>query len=158
MNCKWVAKSDEVRLLTSTTGRSLVASRNIATGQVVIHLAGKLVSKPSKYSIQTGETTHLVTPLESLHNYIDHSCDPVCCIDWETLNLVSIKGISKGEKITYNYCTSEWNLVEKFECDCRAAACLGTIRGAKNLTVQQQERIASYMSPFLLRKLGLKSE
>ena len=155
MSCTLVSNSDEVRLLTSPTGKSLVAARNIAAGKIVIHLAGSLVSKPSKYSIQISETTHLESPMESLHNYIDHSCDPVSYIDWEMLNLVSVKGISEGEKITYNYCTSEWDMVEKFECDCRTAACLGIIGGAKYLTDQQRKRIVSYVSPFLLDKLGL---
>ncbi len=158
MSCTLVSKSDEVVLLTSQTAKSLVASRNIAAGKIVIHLAGSLVSKPSKYSIQISETTHLESPMESLHNYIDHSCDPTCYIDWETLNLVSIKGISEGEKITYNYCTSEWDMVEKFECDCKTATCLGVVRGAKYLTVQQRKRIVSYVSPFLLENLVLKSE
>ena len=157
MSCTLIATCDKVILEKSNDGLSLVAARSILQGEVVLHMAGQPVVNPSRYSVQIDENVHLEGPPESLGNYINHSCNPSCYIDWASLNFVALRPIDVGESITFHYCTSEWDMKEKFECRCGAPSCLGTVRGVKYLGPEDIEAFLPHMSPFLLHKVSVLS-
>jgi len=152
-----IASSSKVTLMSSSCGLSLSATRDIALGEVVLPLFGEPIAKPSRYSIQIGENLHLEGPPESPTNYINHSCNPSCYINWSSMSFVSLSQISAGEAITYHYSTSEWDMKEKFRCRCGSESCLGTINGAKYLKPKDLETISPYLSPFLLSKISIAS-
>ena len=47
----------------------------------------------------------------------------------------ALRHIETGEAITCFYPATEWEMAEPFECHCGAPNCLGTITGAKNLSL-----------------------
>ena len=157
MSCTLIATRDKVILEKSNDGLSLVAVRSILPGEVVLHIAGQPTVNPSRYSVQIDENVHLEGPPEFMGNYINHSCNPSCYIDWPSLSFVALRPINVGEAITFHYCTSEWDMEEKFECRCGAASCLGIIRGAKYLCTEDIEAFLPHLSPFLLHKVSALS-
>lgn len=154
MSCTAIATSDKVILERSNDGLSLVAARSILPGEVVLHIAGQPVANPSRYSVQIDENVHLEGPPESMSNYINHSCNPSCYIDWPSLSFVALRTIQVGEAVTFHYCTSEWDMKEKFECKCEAVSCLGTIGGAKHLGPEDIEAILPRLSPYLVHEVS----
>lgn len=61
--------------------------------------------------------------------YINHSCSPNCVID-DTLNVVSISPIKKGEELTICYNLvhpwekpGPWDDRWSFQCGCRSSCC-----------------------------------
>lgn len=86
-------------------------------------------------------------------DFLNHSCSPNCFIDWQTLNLVALKNISKDEELAFNYNISEYDLLDggnfTFKCNCDSKNCIGDVRGFKYLSHEQKKEIQKYISPFL---------
>ncbi|KAH9820538.1 hypothetical protein DFH28DRAFT_628556 [Melampsora americana] len=72
--------------------------------------------------------------------YINHSCEPNVKFElrdgldgfkrneWVLKSLVEIK---KGEALTFAYFSTEWEMSQPFDCQCKSKNCLGKIKGAK---------------------------
>lgn len=117
------------------TGRSTIATANIHKGEVVGDYSSSKVSRPFKYTIQIDDYVHLVGT-----GGFDHSCtNPLLVIDPSTKNLVAFRDIQRGEVVTYNYLTTEYDLALPFKCVCREKGCFGFIRGFKYLIKGQKE-------------------
>ncbi|NQV08848.1 hypothetical protein HQ529_03285 [Candidatus Woesearchaeota archaeon] len=115
-------------------GRYVVATDLISKGEVISKPVGSKVSKPLRYSRQIGDNVYVVGM-----GAIEHNCvDPTCVVDPITNNLVAFKDILPGEKATFNYLTTEWDMTKKFTCNCKEDGCLNTIKGFKYLTPQQR--------------------
>ena len=151
-----------MRVERAGTWLHVIALRPAKTGASLIALAGELVAKPSRHSIQLDETRHIeVTvelPLGEMMTrypwrFTNHSCDPNARLAGRAL--VALRPIAAGEEITYNYNTSEWELAEPFECRCGSPACERTIRGFRFLARQERERIKPMLAPHLLRRLDV---
>ena len=48
--------------------------------------------------------------------------------------------IEPGEKLTFNYLTTEWELSNKFKCECNSKNCYGKIKGFKHLSNTQKKK------------------
>jgi hypothetical protein len=83
-----------------------------------------------------------------------HSCDPNAYFMFvgDAVTLVSIKDIGAGELISFNYCTTEWDMAEKFPCACKSPQCFGWIKGFAHCTPAQRDIIAPHLSPFIKGK------
>jgi SET domain-containing protein len=74
------------------------------------------------------------------NNYICHSCDPTCEIlkgSNNTIYLIARRDISEGDSISFDYNTTEENMVQQgvdFECHCGMETCQKWIRGWKYLS------------------------
>lgn len=76
---------------------------------------------------------------------MNHSCAPTAEVrlypgapsQWEVT--VGPRGLKAGDDITFFYPSTEWDMAQGFQCGCGAGACLGQIRGAKYLSLQQLE-------------------
>ena len=67
-------------------------------------------------------------------DYVNHSCNPNMRYDVTELAFFAVRDISKGEELTYDYDTTEYDLVkskESFTCKCGALNCRLEIRGSK---------------------------
>ncbi|MFO7711466.1 MAG: SET domain-containing protein-lysine N-methyltransferase [Candidatus Woesearchaeota archaeon] len=73
-------------------------------------------------------------------------------IDFDDLAYRAKRPIRKGEELTFNYLTTEWDLAEKFNCDCGSNNCYEEIKGFKYLTLNQKKELEP--SPFLKKKLN----
>lgn len=43
------------------------------------------------------------------------------------------KGLKKGEELTFFYPSTEWNMDQPFDCECKKPTCFGSISGAKDI-------------------------
>ena len=131
-------------------GAAVLAAQNLAPGTSVFPLTGTLTHLPDTYTMQIGAHTHLL-PDGQLWRYLNHSCAPNCRIDFSTWTLVTTRTISCNAELTFNYLTTEWDMVAPFACQCGARHCYGCVAGFKYLLPVQQVLLAPQCSPALRR-------
>jgi len=110
----------------------------------------------SPEAVQLGEDEFIDTNEYVPEDFINHSCNPNTKINFNTMNFVAIKDIKKGEEITYNYLTTEYDLVKQktdFKCECGSKNCFEHIRGFKYLSLKEKLKLKDLLSPFLRKKL-----
>jgi len=134
----------------SPHGEAVIAIQELAPGTLVFPLTGTLTHIPDTYTIQIGAHTHLL-PDGQLWRYLNHSCAPNCRIDFNTWSLVTTRTIQCNEELTFNYLTTEWDMVAPFACRCGALHCSGCVAGFKYLPPVQQMLLAPQCSPILRR-------
>ena len=122
--------------------RGLYASKNINSGTKIIEYIGKLISKKetetnpkfdnekdiylfnlnSKYDLD-GDYSWNTARL------INHSCNPNCEVEGKGLKLwiTTIKGIKKGEELSYDYGFGYDVDYKQFPCRCGSQNCAGYI-------------------------------
>lgn len=102
----------------------------------------------------------------SFDQYTDHSCDPSCRVVFVVDNegttkevfMESLRVIHIGEAITFDYCSTEFDMrtqadVCDFSCSCLAKNCRKEIYGFNGLSFEEQSKLIStglITSPFLL--------
>jgi hypothetical protein len=138
-------------------GKGLFARRDIKRGEVIFRFIGTIGddAHTNGESLQVDDGLFLQSTI-FYDDYLNHSCDPDCFIDWKTLDLVAKRDIKRGEELSYDYCTSDWDdcgLLEdwSFKCSCRAINCIGVMKGFKHLTREGKERRLAFVSPFLMK-------
>jgi SET domain-containing protein len=112
--------------------------------------------KPSstRDSLQIKENKHQHSEKkEAAENFINHSCNPNGYIDFSELSFKAKTKIEPGEKLTFNYLNTEWELTNKFKCNCDSSNRYGKIKGFKNLSKPEKEDLKPGLSPFLKKKL-----
>lgn len=139
-------------------GRTLLVSRNIAKGEVILKMKGTMKNaiNSSPQSVQIDEDKFIDSEYHYADDYINHSCNPNIWLNIINMNYIALRNIKKGEEITINYMTNEYDLVEEdcyFKCKCSSKSCLKHIRGFKYLTKKQKEKLKPFLSPFLKKKL-----
>lgn len=135
-------------------GKKLVATKTIKINEVILEFEKNFVSEPNRYTLQIDENIHQSsTDPDLAENFINHSCAPNSFVDFSTLELKALRSISKGEDITYNYFTSDYEMEDAFECCCKSENCKKNIYGFKNLTLEEKIELQDYLSPFLRSKL-----
>ncbi len=116
-----------------TRHRSLYSRKAFLANEVIAGFSWKKIhSKPSYLTIQISDDEHI----ELLPDYLEcvnHSCDPNCFFDTTKQLFLALKPIEDGEEFTFFYPSSEWDMDQAFQCNCRSAACIGLIKGAKYL-------------------------
>lgn len=147
----------QVALGACAHGAAVVAAAPFAPGEAVLSFEGPACAAPSRFTVQVGADLH-VAPDDALWAYVNHSCDPSCVIAFEPsgagpARLVARRAIARGEQITFNYLTTEWELAAPFECTCGAPACAGTVRGFAHLDRAARAALASWLAPHLASRL-----
>jgi len=96
-------------------------------------------------SVQYGTGPHDHFELNSDLLFMNHSCDPSVQVllppgrpDRWCLKS-GPNGLKQGEAATFFYPSTEWDMAQGFRCSCGSDKCLGEIRGAKYLTIEQLE-------------------
>ncbi|MBI2252042.1 MAG: SET domain-containing protein [Armatimonadetes bacterium] len=133
------------------TGKGLFADYKIKKGEILIRFGNEISETPAKTSIQINEREYL-EGIESTNAFLNHSCEPNSYIDFERFYLRALRNIEKGEEITYNYCTTEYDLYEKFICLCGSPKCYGRIKGFKYLSKAQKLKLNKFLAPYLKGK------
>ncbi|KAJ7142684.1 hypothetical protein C8R44DRAFT_603221 [Mycena epipterygia] len=90
--------------------------------------------------------------------YVNHSCEPNVAVDisaadrgkWHVRALTNIEA---GSALSFFYPSTEWEMVQAFECECGAESCLGRIQGAKFLT-REQVVARGCVSPWIEQLMG----
>ena len=86
---------------------------NVLPNTVIYVLTGKVLSSPTRTSIQISNSKHIE---DKLGKYINHSCDPSVRV--EDNKLISVKEINDSDSITFNYNDTEDLMSNPFKCHC----------------------------------------
>lgn len=133
-------------------GKSLFTKSDIKKDEILIKFEGKISKYPNKSTLQIEENKHLET-VGKMYNFLNHSCEPNGYINLDDLTFRAHNKINKGEKINFNYLTTEWDMANKFQCHCKSKNCFKNIKGFKYLNSNQKIKLKSLLSPFLKQKL-----
>lgn len=136
----------------SGTGeKSLHASAFFDAGDVICGFASDRVLDTATYlTVQTGINTHITLDPEFLQ-YINHSCRPNVFFDTTAMQLVALAGIQPGDELMFFYPSTEWSMVQPFDCFCGTTQCLHRIQGASYLS--DEEAMQYRLTDFILEKL-----
>lgn len=139
-------------------GNALVANKDIKKGEAIFKFIGNFLPKKEtknlNYALQIDKDIFLEST-GYFDDYLNHSCIPNCYIDFENLNLVSLKDIKKDNELLYDYNTSEYDLIDQgtsFKCQCNSKKCIKEVKGFRYLTRQQKEAILRFASPYIKRE------
>jgi hypothetical protein len=130
-----------------TKQRSFVATTDILAGEIVYQFGPRQIqSNPTYLTVQIGENKHIILEPEFLAA-INHGCDPNVFFDVDHYVLRCVRDIKAGEQLTYFYPSTEWQMIQPFDCHCGSSKCLGYIQGAQNIDPDILSRydISSYI-------------
>lgn len=132
-------------------GRYLTAQIDFEAGQTVLEEEAQLRNEPSMHSIQFEPSKHAYTYESGVLKFAEHSCEPNCAVsigelrtkdssnsELVTVRLVALRNILAGERVGFNYNTSDWAFNSPFKCVCSAESCAKNIQGFSFLSEQQQ--------------------
>ncbi len=143
-------------------GLGVIAIEKINKGEIILVYGGVIVptSDIEKYHEKVGDvgiqidndfficpTSH--KELEKT-GVINHSCEPNAGFK-NSIELVAIQDIEKGEEITFDYAFSESHL-GAMECKCGKLSCRKTITKGDWQIKELQEKYGDYFSPYLKAK------
>ncbi|KAG9223738.1 hypothetical protein CCMSSC00406_0004921 [Pleurotus cornucopiae] len=121
----------------------LRATASFKAGQILVPLRGLTPAPQRAYtSVQCGPAREDNIELNSDLVYVNHSCNPTVAFDLSPKDpaqwhLRALQDIRKGDILTFFYPSTEWDMDQPFDCQCGDRTCLGKIRGAKYLSVEE---------------------
>lgn len=117
------------------------SSRAHRAEDVVFESAGVLLPFPIRSTVEVPGDRHL--RLTGGSEFIFHSCLPNLRLelDGDRIRGVALRSIEEGEKLTYNYLCTEWEVSKVFNCACNVYCCYGLIKGFRFLDREQQEHL-----------------
>lgn len=120
----------QVRQKLSNGQNALFARKSFQPGEVIADFsAGTIAAEPTYLTVQIGNGKHIT--LQPLFlQYINHSCEPNVFFNTTTMQLTALKEIEMDEELTFFYPSTEWLMIQPFNCYCGSRDCLGEIRGA----------------------------
>jgi hypothetical protein len=103
----------------------VATTKIISEGNVLYECAGRIVSKPTRTSIQT-PFGHIEDDTGAC---INHNCNPNMMLEFinNSIQFVNIHEIKEDDELTFDYNTTEYELSSPFECAC----CGELIKGYK---------------------------
>lgn len=143
-------------------GLGVFADRDFKNGEDIVVFANTLVDRDHATSeaVQVTDDEYLDTEQLVPEAFINHSCDPNAKLEFRpgqpTSAYAAIKDIAKDKEITFNYLSTEYDMVKNggdFECVCGEPNCYRHIQGFKYLTREQQEKLKPLLLPYLADKL-----
>ena len=152
-----MALSPKIRFAVRSDGQKCLRARaGVNKDDVLITYDGPAIDHPTRYSIQIDDDKHNEGTAQS-NAYLNHSCAPNAYVDWNGVYLRALREITRGEEITCNYLTTDWELHEKFVCHCGAPDCYGELRGLKHLAHDEQRRLFPFLPDFMRRQIADKN-
>lgn len=141
----------------ATQQRSFVATQPLHAGDLLYPFSPKQIqSKPTYLTVQVGKGRHIELNPDFLAA-INHGCDPNVFFDVDTFALRCVRDIKKGEQLTYFYPSTEWQMIQPFDCSCGSPKCLGYIQGAHAIDPDliQRYNLSSFIQSQLKEVLSL---
>lgn len=137
-------------------GKFIFAGDEIMRDELIFKFEKNYLDHPTRTSLQIDKGVHQEsTNAQAFENFLNHSCEPNGYIDFRDLTFRALRPIKKGEEFTFNYLTTEWDLANKFRCNCGSKNCYKQINGFKYLTLEQQKELKSLLSPYLKKKFNI---
>ena len=140
-------------------GLGLFADKNFRKGETIIAFKANTVDRAhaSEEVVQIDENKFYDTKWLVPEAFINHSCSPNARLGVAGKRYVAIRNIRKDEEITFDYNTTEWDMVkygDDFECHCGSRNCMKRVRGLKHLSRDQQQKLKPYLLPFLFGRIS----
>ena len=147
----------EIKYDRETDSFYIVASKNILKNELITNLDNlSILSSNNKYAITKNLSEYYDTETSVLQ-YTNHSCCPNMIITKQGSDFVANQDIKKGEMITFNYNTTEFEIIRPFDCLCKNNNCIGLVRGFKYLEEEQQIKLLDlYQCSPLIQNYGKK--
>ena len=142
----------EINQLKDLDQKLLRSKKDFKKGEILSSFSESIRGKEITYlTVQLSEKEHISLRPEYL-KYINHSCNPNSFFDVDSMNLIALKNIKIGEELTFFYPSTEWEMVQPFDCFCQSENCLGRIEGASKIEI---DKLKVYqLSSFISRKAG----
>jgi hypothetical protein len=134
--------------------RSVCVTVPVRAGDTVLEFAGEESPTPSRHSLQVGPDRHLVVSATADRldhtewQFVNHSCAPNTYVRGRSL--VAVRDIATGEEVTFDYNTTEWEVVDAFECGCGHPSCVRLVRGYRRLDAAAREARRPITAAYLL--------
>lgn len=148
----------QVRQRLSNNQNALFALQSFQPGDVIAEFsAGTIAAEPTYLTVQVDINKHITLQPVFLQ-YINHSCEPNVFFNTTTMQLVALKEIRKEEEMTFFYPSTEWKMIQPFNCYCGSPHCLGQIRGAAFLpkNVWKQYQLTDFIQQQLTKRSARK--
>lgn len=148
----------EVRQKFANDQNALYALQDFQPGDIISEFsAGTISAEPTYLTVQVDIGKHITLQPEFLQ-YINHSCAPNVFFDTTSMRLVALKEIGVNEEMVFFYPSTEWKMIQSFNCYCGSPACLGAIRGAAYLSKQvlKQYRVTDFIQQQLSKRTTRK--
>lgn len=142
----------EINQIEDLNQQLLRSKKAFKKGDVLSSFSESIRGKEITYlTVQVSENEHVILRPEYLQ-YINHSCNPNAFFDVDSMNLVALKDIQIGEELTFFYPSTEWKMVQPFDCFCNSDNCLDRIEGASKINIETLKKYR--LSSFISRKAG----
>ncbi|MDP3027780.1 MAG: SET domain-containing methyltransferase [Nanoarchaeota archaeon] len=145
--------SKKINSKETNNGKSLFAIDNFVAGEIIFEFEKRFSKTRTRTSMQIDEEIHQeCSDSNAIENFLNHSCSPNGYIDFDDMTYRASRNIKKGEELTFNYLTTELELANKFQCQCGEKNCYGFVQGFRYLSLEQQKKLESFLSPFLKKE------
>jgi uncharacterized protein YchJ len=142
----------EINQISNTNQQLLRSKKRFNSNDIITSFSKSKVGFDVTYlTVQISEKEHISLQPEFLQ-YINHSCDPNVFFDVDSMNLIALKDIEENEELTFFYPSTEWKMVQPFDCFCESENCLKTIKGASYIELEVLKKYK--LSSFISRKSG----
>jgi hypothetical protein len=160
-----IIESADVAVARVSGEYKLLSTGSIPAGGYLYWIDGELTGIPSRHSVQIDSDVHVdVADGHTLEECLDlfiwrfmnHSCEPNAVIRGR--DVLTVRPINRGEELTFNYNTTEYEMAEPFDCNCETSRCGGRIQGFRYISRAERERLRPWLAPHLLRLLDSDAE
>jgi hypothetical protein len=132
-------------------GFGVFTIERITAGTTLIELPAVFDDTSGRHTIQVGERRHQAFT-DDIDDYLNHSCHPTAHVDTERLCVVALRDLEAGEEVTFNYLTTEWDMVEPFVCSCDGQERL--VGGLRHARSEERDALYPWLAPWLRARLG----
>ena len=128
----------------------LVAACDLLPGTITVQETATAQAHADMHTIQVAKSLHI--DCKGPIRFTNHSCAPNCAMRLEQLagskdqysvRLVSEQSIARGDLLTFDYATTEWDMAAAFDCGCGSSSCRGQICGFKHLKQKDRQQLIS---------------
>jgi hypothetical protein len=132
---------DESQPGLSGFGVKSVALRQVDPGEVVFREGGMVYSQASMHSVQVGSEHHC--QIDGEGRFTAHSFTPNCGVfvsafSERPVEFVALRSIEKGEQLSFDYTTTEWELSDGGFVDHKTGR---PVRGFKHLDHSERRKL-----------------
>ena len=158
---------DLVVTRSAISGNGLFAGADIAAGERVLRLGGRLMTTAEldahiternaagSYvdTITISEGVHLVLPPDTIVHFANHSCDPNA---WHAgpFDIVARRDIRAGDEVTIDYGTHSGAPGFVMQCDCGTTHCRRFVTSNDWQIAELQERYEGHWTPALAQRIA----
>lgn len=134
-------------------GQGIFANQDFLCGEtVVIGLVDSEQTERTRYSVQINWDSHILMTSPAV--LINHSCNPSTAVvnnRFGAYDFVASRDILENEELTFDYATTEFEIIAMEECFCGEGTCRKTPGGYGELAEDHTLKMHGLVSDYLRR-------